>query len=334
MELIEIIKQEPNEIFQYILNNPSEEKSILDLLKVKEKDKFFKVSLDLKSSRLNSRGSAAVKKDILETFTKDNSIITIDVDNISMNPNQPRKEFDEQKLVELSESIKLHGLLEPIVVADVNGSFILIAGERRYRAHKIAGLDKIMAIVLKDLDDLQIEELAIIENIQRVDLNCIEEAIAYKKLQDIHGYSIRQLEERLSIPRNTIHSRLKIMDFAPELIEYIIIKQLFNVSLLNEILKCDVSKHKKLLEDMAENKLTAKIVKEQSDAKEDAAPVKKEVIANQYPFGLKPISGVKIKSDKKKLSLEINYKDFEGKNIEKIQEYIQEIIEQSIKKNK
>lgn len=272
---------------------------------------------------------------VSDESTFDNTRISyIDVDKIKMNPNQPRNVFDEQQLIELSESIKTHGLLQPIVVADINGSYTLIAGERRYRAHKLANLEKIKALVHVGLNELQIEELSIIENIQRVDLNCIEEAIAYKKLQDIHGYSIRQLEERLNIPRNTIHSRLKIMEFAPELIEYIIIKQLFNVSLLNEILKCDVSKHKKLLEDMAENKLTAKIVKEQSEVKDDAAPVKKETVANQYPFGLKPISGVKIKSDKKKLALEINYKDFEGKNIEKIQEYIQEIIEQSINKNK
>lgn len=334
MDLKEIIKQNENEIFEYILNNPLEEKNILDLLKIKNKDKFFKVTLDLKSSKLNSRGSAAVKKNVLETVTKDKSIITIDVNAIKMNPNQPRNIFDEQKLLELSESIKTHGLLQPIVVADINGSYTLIAGERRFRAHILANMQKIKALVHVGLTELQIEELSIIENIQRVDLNCIEEAIAYKKLQDIHGYSIRQLEDRLNIPRNNIHNRLKIMEFTQEQIEYIIKQQLFNVSLLNEILKCDASKHMKLLEDMAENRLTAKLVKELAADKEAVVPPKKDTVVTQYPYGLKPITGVKIKNDKKKLAFEISYKDFEGKDLDKIKEYVQEIIEQSIKDKK
>lgn len=264
----------------------------------------------------------------------DNSrVVYISVEKISMNPNQPRRVFDQEKLLELSESIKEHGLLQPIVVNDIDGKYVLVAGERRYRAHILAGLEQIKAIVVKGMDDLQMKELAIIENIQREDLNCIEEAMAYKQLQDTYGYSIRKLDERFNKKgRNYIHIRLKLMEFKPELIDFINEKELYNVSLLNEILKCDESKHKKLLEDMAENKLTAKLVKEQS-TNNDEAPVKKEVAAvNQYPYGLKPITGVKIKSNNKKLALEIDYKDFAGKDIEKIKEYLQEIIEQSIKK--
>lgn len=264
----------------------------------------------------------------------DNSrVVYISVEKISMNPNQPRRVFDQEKLLELSESIKQHGLLQPIVVNDIDGKYVLIAGERRYRAHLLAEIEQIKAIVVKGMDDLQMKELAIIENIQREDLNCIEEAIAYKQLQDTFGYSIRKLDERFSKGRNHIHTRLKLMEFKHELIDFINEKELYNVSLLNEILKCDESKHKKLLEDMAENKLTAKLVKELS-ANNEEAPVKKEVAAVQYPYGLKPITGVKIKSNNKKLALEIDYKDFAGKDIEKIKEYLQEIIEQSIKGSK
>ena len=260
----------------------------------------------------------------------DNTRISyIDVDKITMNPNQPRNVFEESKLIELSESIKIHGLVQPITVADVNGSYILIAGERRYRAHKIAGLDKIKAIIHKGLDDLQIKELAIVESIQREDLNCIEFAIAAKQLQDSFGYTIRQLEERLNKDKNYVHFRLKVLEFSEENLEFIIKNRLYNVSLLNEILKCDKSKHKKLLEDMAENKLTAKLVKEQNSEKAEIKIAPKKEI-NSFPYGLKPISGVKIKNDKKKLALEINYKEFAGKDVDKIKEYIQEIIEQSL----
>lgn len=268
---------------------------------------------------------------VSDSLSNDNSRLSyIKVDKISMNPNQPRIVFDEDKLLELSESIKLHGLLEPIVVADMDGSYTLIAGERRYKAHILAGIDEIKAIVVKGMTDLMIKELAIIENIQREDLNCIEFAIAAKQLQDSFGYTIRQLEERLNKDKNFIHFRLKVLEFSEENLEFIIMNKLFNVSLLNEILRCDKDKHKKLLEDMAANKLTAKLVKEtNADKNENKVAPKKEV--NSFPYGLKPITGVKIKSDKKKLALEINYNDFAGKDIEKIKEYLQEIIEQSLK---
>ncbi len=269
---------------------------------------------------------------VTEDGNYDNSRVAyIDVEKIEMNPNQPRKVFDVEKLNELSESIKLHGLLQPIVVSDINGRYTLLAGERRLRAHKIANIDKIKAIVVEAKSDIELKELAIIENIQREDLNCIEEAISFKELQDMHGYSIRQLVERLNLDKNYIFYRLKIMEFTPEQIEFIIEKNLFTVSLLNAILGCDKGQHKKLLEDMAENKLTVSMIKSLATEKtEPTVAAKKEI--SSYPYGLKPINGVKIKNDKKKLAIEINYKDFAGKDTDKIKEYIQEIIEQSIKK--
>ena len=103
----------------------------------------------------------------------------IPVSEIFANPNQPRKEFDKDKLDELAQSIKENGLLEPIVVTPRNGKYMIVAGERRWRAHLIAGLEYAEANII-EADDDKVEELALLENIQRQDLNVMEEARAYK----------------------------------------------------------------------------------------------------------------------------------------------------------
>ena len=119
-----------------------------------------------------------------ENSTRSNrsGIVKINVASIKANPNQPRKIFDEEKLNDLSESIKEHGLLQPVMVFEnEDNTYTLIAGERRLRAHKLAKIEKINAIVM-DIDQLKLRELALIENIQRDDLNVIELAYCYALL--------------------------------------------------------------------------------------------------------------------------------------------------------
>ena len=108
----------------------------------------------------------------------------VDIDLVRPNPNQPRKHFDEAALNELADSIKKHGLIMPIVVNRMeNGKYMIIAGERRYRASRIAGKTKI-PVVVREYDDRQIKEISLIENLQREDLNPIEAANAMKQLMD------------------------------------------------------------------------------------------------------------------------------------------------------
>jgi len=114
-------------------------------------------------------------------------IAELDIGLIDPNPYQPRKHFDEQKLRELSESIVQHGLLQPVVVVSMDERYILVAGERRLRAHMLANLETIKAIVASvDFDEIKMRELALIENIQRENLNPIELADSYKELIDVH----------------------------------------------------------------------------------------------------------------------------------------------------
>ncbi len=113
-----------------------------------------------------------------------NGVIELDIDKIQPNPNQPRKNFDQEALDDLACSIKIHGVIQPIVVNRAeDGKYLIIAGERRYRAAKIAGLEKIPAIVV-NINEIQRIQMSLIENIQRENLNAIEEATAYQYLID------------------------------------------------------------------------------------------------------------------------------------------------------
>lgn len=135
----------------------------------------------------------------------------IDISNIIINPYQPRKEFDQQALEELSESIKKYGLIQPITCRKVNGNFELISGERRFRASKLAGLKKIPAYIIKVDEDVKMLELALIENIQRVDLNPIETASGYQRLIEECGYTQEQVAESIGKDRSTITNFIRLL---------------------------------------------------------------------------------------------------------------------------
>lgn len=139
------------------------------------------------------------------------AIVELDVDKIKSNPNQPRKIFDEDKLKELSDSIVEHGLLQPIVVVqDSDGSFTLISGERRLKAHKLAKFEKINSIVL-DIEDFKLRELALIENIQRDDLNIIELAYSYAQLINEHNITHDELSKKVFKSRTSITNTLRLL---------------------------------------------------------------------------------------------------------------------------
>ena len=139
-----------------------------------------------KRSRRLGKGLSALIPEITEEVDK-KEIISICLDNIRPNKNQPRKEFDVDKLKTLSDSIKLYGVLQPIVLKPVgNEEYMIIAGERRYRASQLAGKVDIPAVI-KDIPLKDIMEIALIENLQREDLNAIEEALAYKSLMDSYN---------------------------------------------------------------------------------------------------------------------------------------------------
>ena len=140
----------------------------------------------------------------------------VDMNLIKANPNQPRKHFDEDALNELAASIRLHGVIQPIVINDnEDGTYIIIAGERRFRAARKAGLEKIPAVI-KKYSDKQIKEIAIIENLQREDLNPIEAARAIKQLMEEYNLTQEAVAERIGKSRPNIANVLRLLTLYPD----------------------------------------------------------------------------------------------------------------------
>lgn len=138
------------------------------------------------------------------------------LDLISANPNQPRKNFDEQALKELSDSIKKHGVIMPIVVNDNHdGTYMIIAGERRFRASKLAGMETI-PVVIRDYSEREIKEISLIENLQREDLNPIEAATAMKELMTAYKLTQDELAERIGKSRPAIANTLRLLNLCPD----------------------------------------------------------------------------------------------------------------------
>ncbi|GED17015.1 chromosome partitioning protein ParB [Aneurinibacillus migulanus] len=142
--------------------------------------------------------------------TDQEEIRNIPVARIVPNPYQPRTVFDDDKIDELCETIKVHGVIQPIVVRERGGAFEIIAGERRWRAVTRLGMEKIPAII-KDFNNEQAASIALIENLQREGLTPIEEAIAYQKLIDIHGLTQESLASRLGKGQSTIANKLRLL---------------------------------------------------------------------------------------------------------------------------
>ena len=143
------------------------------------------------------------------------SIVSLNIEDVYGNPHQPRKFFDNTALCELAESIKQHGIIQPIVVCKTANKYMIISGERRYRASKLAGLTTIPAIV-KIYTEKQIKEVSLIENLQREDLNPIETAEAMKELMDEFDLTQEELSERLGKSRSAVANTLRLLNLAPE----------------------------------------------------------------------------------------------------------------------
>lgn len=157
-------------------------------------------------------------KDAIKSEAKaigNQSITVLNIDDVYANPHQPRKFFDNTALSELADSIKKHGVIQPIVVNKTGNKYMIIAGERRYRASKLAGLKEIPTIV-KTYTEKQIKEISLIENLQREDLNPIETAEAMKRLMDEFNLTQEDLSERLGKSRSSIANTLRLLNLAPE----------------------------------------------------------------------------------------------------------------------
>jgi len=166
------------------------------------------IDADLKTTAGN------LKTEVVEQST---ASLRVPLDQIEVNPKQPRKDFDEEALSELAASLKMHDIIQPLTVSKLpGGKYRLIAGERRFRASKIAGL-KDVPVYVRQANDVQLLELSLLENLQRENLNAIEIALSYKRLMDELDYTQEQVAERMGKDRSTVTNYIRLLKLPPDI---------------------------------------------------------------------------------------------------------------------
>jgi ParB family chromosome partitioning protein len=183
------------------------------------------------------------------------AIREIPLEKVQANPSQPRMTFHQETLQELAASIKEHGVLQPILVRPAGDTYEIIAGERRWRASKLAGKETIPAIVER-FDDATALEIALIENLQREDLSPLDEAVIYKKMTGELGYSIRQLAGKLGKDKGYVENRLRLAS-APEDVREMVSQRYDTLSAAYELMKIDnVRRRRSLAKQILDGKMT------------------------------------------------------------------------------
>lgn len=175
------------------------------------------------SKKALGRGLSALISE--DPILADSGVKQISVDKIIPNPDQPRKDFDSQSLVELSDSIKTHGLLQPILVKPQDDVYIIVAGERRLRAAQLLQLEQIPCIV-QDCSEQEMAERALVENIQRSDLSPVEEGLAYARLMHEYGLTQEQIADRVGKARTTVANLLRVIQLPERILQLIREEQL------------------------------------------------------------------------------------------------------------
>ena len=266
-----------------------------------------------RSKRLGKGLSALIPEIYEEVEQKD--IVQVKLSNIRPNKNQPRKEFDEEKIKALSDSIKNFGVLQPIVLKPVeDDNYMIIAGERRYRASILAGKEEIPAVI-KDIPIKDIMEIALIENLQREDLNSIEEALAYKNLIEDYKVTQEELSEAVGKSRPHITNTLRLLNLQSK-----VIKMIENGDITaghgKALLRIeDKEKQLEIAEKIVKEGLSVRVVediaKKLLDKKETKKQVKKDkdIYIIDAEERLSNIFGTKvnISTNKKKGKIEISY---------------------------
>lgn len=258
-----------------------------------------------------------------ETFVKE-----IKINEIEPNANQPRKSFDNEKLVQLSESIKQHGVVQPIIVKKEENTYKIIAGERRWRAARLAGLTTV-PVVVRDVSNKQVMEMALIENIQREDLNPIEEAEAYERLMKEYNLTQEEISNTVGKSRPAIANSLRLLNLNGKLKAYVINEEISSGHARALLAIDDVKLQEKIAEEIIDKELnvreTEKIIKKMlsKDKKPKQAKLTEELA--DIEDKLKNIFGTKVKllSNNKKGKIMIEY--YSNEELERILELVASI---------
>lgn len=261
--------------------------------------------------------------------------VMVSINKVEPNKEQPRKTFDEDALLELSESIKQFGVLQPLLVTDKKDYYEIIAGERRWRAAKMAGLKKVPVIV-KDLTDQEIVEISLIENIQRENLNPIEEAIAYKRLLNEFNLKQDEVAERVSKSRTAVTNSMRLLKLCDK-VQQMVINDMISTGHARALLGItDEEKQYNLAQRIFDEKISVreteklvkKLQKQKNEPVKEAAPEKKKLDAvyQEAEEKMKTILGTKViinQKDSMKGKIEIEY--YSPEELTRIYELIETI---------
>lgn len=300
--------------------------------KDKKSSGFYSIVSKMNTNILPKEGSSPIIFDDNKKTDKQNTVaagLELNINTVVVNPLQPRKIFDEKSLEELASSIREHGIIQPIIVTKKDKHYIIVAGERRYRAARIAGLNKIPVIV-KDLSEKERRELALIENIQREELNPIEEAEAMKVLIDEYGMTQEQLAASLGKSRPAVANVVRLLKLPELIIEMVRTNKLTNgharalLSIKNAQTQIKFAKEV-ILKRMSVRELELKVNRYMLN--KDAVPPKKSMSlelkamerALQRVFATK----VKICGSDKKGKIVIDY--FSSDELQKIYDLVEDI---------
>ena len=241
----------------------------------------------------------------------------VDIDKIHPNPTQPRMHFNQDELEELSASIEKDGLLQPILVREAEDGYEIIAGERRWQACKLVGLKKV-PVRIKEADDLKVLELALIENLQRSDLNPIEEAYSYKRMMERSGRTQSEVASAVSKGRSTIANALRLLDL-PEEAQQLLFEEKITAGHARAILSVQTPANRlKLTEKLKNEKISVReaesiarlmVGRENAATKPPKSPAPKAYKTTARSLGEKLHTKVKIRSVNGKNKIEIEFKD-------------------------
>lgn len=264
--------------------------------------------------------------------TENQGVVSVKISKVEPNREQPRKQFDEDSLLELSESIKQFGVLQPLLVLNKNDYYEIIAGERRWRAAKIAGMKEI-PVIIKDYSEQEIVEISLIENIQREDLNPIEEAMAYKRLLEDFHLKQDEIAEKVAKSRTAVTNSLRLLKLDEKVQEMLIDEMLTTGHARALLAITDTREQLELANRIFEEKLsvreTEKLIKnllnpkKKEEVKSDSA---EDAIYEKLEDKMKEIVGTKVTINRRKKNkgkIEIEY--YSQEELERIIEMFESI---------
>ncbi|HOK43471.1 MAG TPA: ParB/RepB/Spo0J family partition protein [Thermoclostridium caenicola] len=245
------------------------------------------------------------------------SVLEVKINDVEPNADQPRKVFDQERLQALAESIKEHGVVQPIIVRQDGSRYVIVAGERRWRAAKLAGL-KTIPVVVKELSSRQVMEIALIENLQREDLNPIEEAEAYQKLMDEYSMTQEEVAKLVGKSRAAIANSVRLLTLAKEIREMLVDGRLTSGHARTLVAIEDENRQKELADLFVKKGLNVReaeklAAQEAKRAAKKVRPKKEDLEMTQLVEDLRTLFGTKIDlqrgKDKGKIVIEYYSKE-------------------------